>query len=103
MEEVIKKIIQIEEEASEMEKAANEKIRQKKMEQEKTLEQLHQNLKRKAAAKVTTLYEWGMKEPDEEIAKQKAVLDKRLAALDEIEKEKAEVWLDALFSKITKE
>ena len=35
MEEVIKKIIQIEEEAAEIEKAATETMQQKKMEQEK--------------------------------------------------------------------
>ena len=103
MEEVIKKIIQIEEEAAEMEKDANEKIRQKKLEQEKNLEHLRQNLKRKAADKVVTLHEWGMKETDEEIARQKIVLDKRLAALDAIEKEKAKDWQDALFAEITKE
>ena len=103
MEEVIKKIIQIEEEAADMEKSANEKIQQKKIEQEKALEHLRQNLKRKAADKVKTLHEWGMKETDEEIAKQKIVLDKRLAALDEIEKEKAGVWLNTLFAEITKE
>ena len=103
MEEVIKKIIQIEEEAAEMEKDANEKIRQKKMEQEKTLEHLRQNLKRKAADKVATLQEWEMKETDVEIARQKGAFDKQLAALDAIEKEKAKDWQDALFAEITKE
>ena len=103
MEEVIKKIIQIEEEAAEIEKAATEKMQQKKMEQEKTLEHLRQNLKQKAADKVKTLQEWTVKETDAEIAKQKIVLDKRLATLDAIEKEKAQDWLDALFAEITKE
>ena len=103
MEEVIKKIIQIEEEAAEIEKAASEEIRQKKIEQEETLNHLQQTLKRKAAAKVDTLHEWEMKEVDEEIKRRKVAFQQQLAAMDKMEKEKSKIWLDALFAEITKE
>lgn len=103
MEEIIKRIIQIEEEAAEIEKTVDEKIRQKKTEQDKTLEKLRQVIKGKAASKVDTLRQMEMKTADEEIKKQQEVAQKQMDRLTEIEAAKSAEWVDHLFAEIIKE
>ncbi len=103
MEEVIKRLVQIEAEAADVERETAERIRKKKQEQEEALRSLRQEMKKKAEDKLVTLHEWGMKEVDEELEKQKAGLTKKLAAFDRIEKEKTQEWVNTLFLKLTRE
>lgn len=103
MEEVIKRIIQIEEEAAEIEKLVDEKIKQKRLEQDQTLEKLHQVLKSKAMSKVSTLREWEMKMANEEVERQQMLAQEKIRNLTQIETEKAEEWVSQLFAEIIKE
>ncbi|RRD95505.1 hypothetical protein EII17_03255 [Clostridiales bacterium COT073_COT-073] len=103
MEEVIKRIIQIEEEAAEIEKFVDEKIKQKRLEQDQTLEKLHQVLKSKAMSKVSTLREWEMKMANEEVERQQMLAQEKIRNLTQIETEKAEEWVSQLFAEIIKE
>ena len=103
MEEIIKRIIQIEEEAAEIEKTVEEKMKQKKAEQEHTLERLQKVLKEKAASKVNTLREWEMKTADEEIRRQQEVFLQQLDRFTRLETEKTEDWVSDLFTQIIKE
>ncbi|MDO4766356.1 MAG: hypothetical protein Q4A29_09860 [Eubacteriales bacterium] len=102
-EEIIKRIIQIEEEAAAIERSTVEKINIKKMEQEKSLQKLNRVLNEKAQAKVKTLTEREMQEVDGEIQKQKEISKHQIEKLLQIQKENHGKWVDNLFSEITKE
>lgn len=103
MEDVIKSIIKIEEEAARLEKEIEEKIRQKKLDQEKNLENLHKNLKEKAKSKVDTLRAWEMRSTQEEVERYQALAQKQMNHLKQMEEENMDQWVRSLFVEITKE
>lgn len=103
MEEVIKRIIEIEQEAAQLEKQTAEKIRLHRLEQEKNLVKLSQTIKEKATAKVKTLREREMAEVEEEIRRKDDEAQKQIENLINIKKQKAEQWICQLYQEITKE
>lgn len=103
MEEVIKRIIEIEEEAAELERQTVEKIRLSRVEHEKTLMELNQTIKQKAVAKVKTLREREMAEVEEEVKRQETHSEQQIEHLKTVKKQNEERWIEQLYQEITKE
>lgn len=103
MEEVIKRIIQIEEEAAEIEKRTAEKIMLSKAEQEKRLEELQQSLKKRAVDKVNTLRQREITEVEQEVKRQQEMAQKQMEHLTKIKAQNAADWTEKLFQSIIKE
>lgn len=103
MEDVIKRIIQIEQEAAELGRETQEKMTAQKKEQAERLAQLRETLRDKSDFKIAALRQREMQEVEEIIQKEEALCQEKVQRLQKIAENKMQEWVEKLVASIIKE
>lgn len=102
MEEVIRKIIQVEMKAQQVDKDLAQTVQQRKMKQQERLTVLQKTIQLKANAKLEAIRKSEEEEINQLIRKKEADCNKRLAVIERQAADKMDVWVDDLVAEVLK-